>query len=54
MTRKNKKEKITIQEKENNMQLTTYIKDEQDIYEVRVAMKAVVRKAIFNTLCNLC
>lgn len=49
MTRKDLKEK-TIQEKENNMQLTTYIKDEQDIYEVRVAMKAIVRKAIFNTL----
>ena len=32
------------------MTLTTYITDEQDIYEVRVAMKAIVRKAIFNTL----
>lgn len=32
------------------MKLTTYIKDEQEIYEVRVAMKAIVRKAIFNTL----
>lgn len=32
------------------MKLTTYIKDEQDIYEVRVAMKAIVRKAVFNTL----
>ena len=32
------------------MRLNTYIKDEQDIYEVRVAMKAIVRKAVFNTL----
>ena len=32
------------------MKLTTYIKNEQDIYEIRVAMKAIVRKAIFNTL----
>ena len=32
------------------MTLTTYITDEQDLYEVRVAMKAIVRKAIFNTL----
>ena len=32
------------------MRLTTYFKDEQDIYEVRVAMKAIVRKAVFNTL----
>ena len=32
------------------MRLTTYIKDEQDIYEVRVALKAIVRKAVFNTL----
>ena len=32
------------------MKLTTYIKDEQDVYEVRVAMKAIVRKAVFNTL----
>ena len=32
------------------MRLKTYIKDEQDIYEVRVAMKAIVRKAVFNTL----
>ncbi|MBQ8392649.1 MAG: rRNA maturation RNase YbeY [Clostridia bacterium] len=32
------------------MKLTTYIKDEQNIYDVRVAMKAIVRKAVFNTL----
>jgi probable rRNA maturation factor len=32
------------------MNLIVDFKDEQDIYEVRVAMKAIVRKAIFNTL----
>ena len=32
------------------MNLTVDFKDEQDLYEVRVAMKATVRKAIFNTL----
>ncbi|MBQ8147012.1 MAG: rRNA maturation RNase YbeY [Clostridia bacterium] len=32
------------------MNLTVDFKDEQDIYEVRVAMRAIVRKAIFNTL----
>lgn len=32
------------------MNLSVDFKDEQDIYEIRVAMKAVVRKAIFNTL----
>lgn len=32
------------------MNLTVDFKDEQNIYEVRVALKAVVRKAIFNTL----
>lgn len=32
------------------MKLTTYISNEQDKYEVRVAMEAVVRKAVFNTL----
>ena len=32
------------------MNLTVDFKDEQEIYEVRVALKAVVRKAIFNTL----
>ena len=32
------------------MNLSVDFKDEQDIYEVRVAMRAVVRKAIFNTL----
>ena len=32
------------------MNLNVDFKDDQDIYEVRVAMKAVVRKAIFNTL----
>ena len=32
------------------MNLSVDFKDDQDIYEVRVAMKAVVRKAIFNTL----
>ncbi len=32
------------------MTLTTYITDEQEAYEVRVAMKAIVRKSIFNTL----
>lgn len=32
------------------MNLNVDFKDDQEIYEVRVAMKAVVRKAIFNTL----
>ena len=32
------------------MRLTTYIKNEQEIYEVRAAMRAIVRKAVFNTL----
>ena len=32
------------------MNLTVDFKDEQEIYEIRVAMKAIVRKAIFNTL----
>ena len=32
------------------MNLSVDFKDDQDIYEVRVAMKVVVRKAIFNTL----
>ena len=32
------------------MNLTVDFKDDQKKYEVRVAMKAVVRKAIFNTL----
>ena len=32
------------------MNLTVDFKDEQVIFEVRVAMKAIVRKAIFNTL----
>jgi len=32
------------------MRLNTYIKDEQEIYEVRAAMRAIVRKAVFNTL----
>lgn len=32
------------------MNLTVDFKNEQDIYEVRAAMRAVVRKAIFNTL----
>ncbi len=32
------------------MTLTVDFKDEQEIYEIRVAMKAIVRKAIFNTL----
>lgn len=32
------------------MTLTVDFKDEQEIYEIRVAMKAVIRKAIFNTL----
>ena len=32
------------------MRLTVDFKDEQEIYEIRVAMKAIVRKAIFNTL----
>ncbi len=32
------------------MKLTVYFKDEQDIVDVRVAMKSIVRKAIFNTL----
>ena len=32
------------------MNLTVDFKDDQEIYEVRVAMRAIVRKAIFNTL----
>lgn len=32
------------------MNLTVDFKDDQEIYEIRVAMKAIVRKAIFNTL----
>ena len=32
------------------MNLTVDFKDEQEIFDVRVAMKAIVRKAIFNTL----
>ena len=32
------------------MTLTVDFKDDQEIYEIRVAMKAIVRKAIFNTL----
>ena len=32
------------------MNLTVDYKDEQEIFDVRVAMKAIVRKAIFNTL----
>lgn len=32
------------------MTLTVDFKDEQEIYEIRVAMKSIVRKAIFNTL----
>lgn len=32
------------------MILTVDFKDDQEIYEVRVSMKAIVRKAIFNTL----
>ena len=32
------------------MNLVVDFKNEQDIYEIRVAMRAVVRKAIFNTL----
>ena len=32
------------------MNLTIDFKDEQEIYEIRVAMKAVIRKAVFNTL----
>ena len=32
------------------MNLTVDFKDEQEILEVRVAMRAIVRKAIFNTL----
>jgi len=32
------------------MNLTVDFKDDQEIYEVRAAMRAVVRKAIFNTL----
>lgn len=32
------------------MNLNVDFKNEQDIYEIRVAMKAIVRKAIFNTL----
>lgn len=32
------------------MTLTVDFKDEQQIYEIRVAMKSIIRKAIFNTL----
>ena len=32
------------------MRLSVDFKDEQEIYEIRVALKAIVRKAIFNTL----
>ena len=32
------------------MNLRVDFKDEQEIYEVRVAMKSIIRKAIFNTL----
>ena len=32
------------------MNLTIDFTDEQEIYEVRAAMKAIIRKAIFNTL----
>ena len=32
------------------MNLTVDFKDNQELYEIRVAMRAVVRKAIFNTL----
>ncbi len=32
------------------MTLTVDFKDEQEIYAIRAAMKAIVRKAIFNTL----
>ena len=32
------------------MNLTVDFKNDQGIYEIRVAMKAIVRKAIFNTL----
>ena len=32
------------------MRLNVEFQDEQSLYEVRVAMKAIVRKAIFNTL----
>ena len=32
------------------MTLTVDFKDEQEIYEIRIAMKAIIRKAIFNTL----
>ena len=32
------------------MNLTVDFKDEQELFEVRVALKAIVRKAIFNTL----
>ena len=34
------------------MKLKTYISDEQDVLELRVAMKSTIRKAIFNTLVN--
>ena len=32
------------------MRLNTFFKDEQDKFELRVALKAITRKAIFNTL----
>lgn len=32
------------------MNLTVDFKDEQEIYEIRAAMKAIIRKAVFNTL----
>lgn len=32
------------------MTLTVDFRDEQEIYEIRIAMKAIIRKAIYNTL----
>lgn len=32
------------------MTLTVDFRDEQEIYDIRIAMKAIIRKAIFNTL----
>lgn len=49
-TKKNEKKREINLKEETKMTLTTYINDEQEKFEIRVAMKAIVRKAIFNTL----
>ena len=44
------KERVLSKTKEVKMNLSVDFKNEQSKYDVRVAMKATVRKAIFNTL----